>query len=144
MEPVPTSTHKVTVVGVGNVGMACAISILAKVSFFLIFLLIYIYIYTFKIEKSFARISIAEYFERLGAGRYARGQTEGRDVGSTAWQFILEERKNQREHGLLCHGEFERVHSDSRCSSKGRRDEARSRSKKYRYFQKDYSRVGEI
>lgn len=45
MEPVPTSTHKVTVVGVGNVGMACAISILAKVSFFLIFLLIYIYIY---------------------------------------------------------------------------------------------------
>lgn len=43
MEPVPTSTHKVTVVGVGNVGMACAISILAKVSFFLIFLLIYIY-----------------------------------------------------------------------------------------------------
>lgn len=33
MDPVPTSTHKVTVVGVGNVGMACTISLLAKVSF---------------------------------------------------------------------------------------------------------------
>lgn len=30
MDPVPTSTHKVTVVGVGNVGMACTISLLAK------------------------------------------------------------------------------------------------------------------
>lgn len=30
MDPVPTSSHKVTVVGVGNVGMACTISLLAK------------------------------------------------------------------------------------------------------------------
>lgn len=51
MDPVPTSTQKVTVVGVGNVGMACTISLLTKVSFFLFFSL-YIYIYTFKIEKS--------------------------------------------------------------------------------------------
>lgn len=49
MDPVPTSTQKVTVVGVGNVGMACTISLLTKVSFFLFFSL---YIYTFKIEKS--------------------------------------------------------------------------------------------
>lgn len=43
MDPVPTSTQKVTVVGVGNVGMACTISLLTKVSFFLFFSL-YIYI----------------------------------------------------------------------------------------------------
>ncbi|XP_006615424.2 L-lactate dehydrogenase-like isoform X1 [Apis dorsata] len=30
MDPVPSSSHKVTVVGVGNVGMACTISLLAK------------------------------------------------------------------------------------------------------------------
>ncbi|XP_012340825.2 L-lactate dehydrogenase-like isoform X1 [Apis florea] len=30
MDPVPTSTQKVTVVGVGNVGMACTISLLTK------------------------------------------------------------------------------------------------------------------
>lgn len=47
MDPVPTSSHKVTVVGVGNVGMACTISLLAKVSF--PFSSLYIYI---KIEKS--------------------------------------------------------------------------------------------
>lgn len=50
MDPVPSSSHKVTVVGVGNVGMACTISLLAKVSF--LFSSLHIYIYNiYKIEK---------------------------------------------------------------------------------------------
>jgi len=32
-EPIPTGRNKITVVGVGQVGMACAFSILTNVSF---------------------------------------------------------------------------------------------------------------
>lgn len=56
MDPVPTSTHKVTVVGVGNVGMACTISLLAKVSFFVFLPMIHIYILV--IEKSYSSFNI--------------------------------------------------------------------------------------
>lgn len=65
MDPVPTSTHKVTVVGVGNVGMACTISLLAKVSFFVFLPIIHTYVYIFIIEKSYSsrnifRISLSQ------------------------------------------------------------------------------------
>ncbi|TMS05385.1 L-lactate dehydrogenase B-A chain [Larimichthys crocea] len=97
--------NKVTVVGVGQVGMACAVSILLR-----------------------------ELVDELASGGCDGGQAERRNDGPAAWQPLPQNPQNSCRQRLLCDRKLSHRGGDSRCPSAGGREQAEPRSEKRQHL----------
>lgn len=124
IQPVLTGRNKITVVGVGQVGMACAFSILTNVSYHYLSNLLS----SDRIIQIIINFIIAARIERCGISRCDGGQIERRDDGFAARQCVFEKREDQRQHGLCRDCQFKSLHRDGGRSSARRRNQVGSGS----------------
>lgn len=87
-EPMTSSGNKVTVVGIGQVGMACAFSILTQVS----------WPHNSWIIRILIQVLFSERIQRSSPHRCKRGQAPGWNAGSAARFRLHEERPDPGQH----------------------------------------------